>query len=459
MGDRKTAVEFFNAGAAAANDKSNPTNLQSAYQLFCAAAYADPTLWQSFYQLGAANYDLQKLEASIAAYRRTLECEMTTEERAKTLASLGWCLHKAGQTDEALSFSNESISLNPIVHVPYLNLSVIYGVRNETLRAVTYAQKAFDICQDAMTEMALTFAYLFDGQLAKGLKHFERRFEYKLHNFLHYPYPKWTGEPDKTVFLVADQGLGDTLAFARFLPQAAKRAKFVHAMIQPELMRAFTHAFAGIRNLVLQPAPMNFPQADCWTTFVSLPFALGLTDVEIRNARSVELPVFSMLPTWKVPDRKLHIGIAWAGSPLNEIDIHRNIPVTRFLDLYRTSGIQLYGLQVGDRAKELDDTGCAGLIRRLDPYIRDVVDTVTILQDLDLVICCESALGHIAGSADKECWIPYSYFGHAFVYGHKGNNIPWYKKHRFFLQDKTASWEPVFEDINKALRKRLREVP
>ena len=459
MGDRKTAVEFFNAGTGAANDKSNPVNINTAYNLFCAAAYADPTLWQSFYQLGGATHDMERLPAAIACYRRALECEMTVQERANTLTSLGWCLHKTGYTDEALSVSNESVSLNPDRHEAYLNLSVIHGVRNETLRAVTYAQKAFELCQDPMTEMALTFAYLFDGQLSKGLKHFERRFEYKLHSFLHYPYPKWLGEPDKTVFLAADQGLGDTLAFARFLPQAAQRAKFIHAMVQPELMRAFTHAFSGIRNLHLIPSPSNFPQADCWTTFVSLPFALGLNNAEIRNARSVELPVFSMRPTWKVADRKLHIGIAWAGSPLNEIDVHRNIPVTRFLDLYRTPGIQLYGLQVGDRTKELDDTGCAGVIRRLDPYIRDVVDTITILQDLDLVICCESALAHIAGSIDKECWIPYSFFGHAFVYGHKGTNIPWYKKHRFFHQDKTANWEPVFWEINRALHQRVKELP
>ena len=48
---------------------------------------------------------------------------------------------------------------------------------------------------------------------------------------------------------------------------------------------------------------------------------------------------------WRIPDRKLHIGISWAGSPLNDIDKHRNIPVTQFFDLYKVPGIQLYSLQ------------------------------------------------------------------------------------------------------------------
>ena len=192
---------------------------------------------------------------------------------------------------------------------------------------------------------------------------FELRFEWRLHNFLQFPYEKWRGEPDKVVFLVSDQGLGDTLSFARFVEATCKRAKYVHAYIQPVLMRVFMHALGHIPNLNLIPSGNAYPHADAWTTFVSLPFALGLTDLEVRQAKQIVPPVYSLPTTWMVPDTKLHIGVAWAGSPLNDIDKHRNIPVERFFDLYKVPGIQLYGLQIGPRGQDLYETGGVSLIR------------------------------------------------------------------------------------------------
>jgi len=185
------------------------------------------------------------------------------------------------------------------------------------------------------------------------------------------------------------------------------------------------------------------------------PFALGLTDEQVASTPHISYPVYTLPKNWKVHDRKFHIGIAYAGSPLNEIDVHRNIPITQFLDLYRVPGIQLYSLQVGEKAKELHEAGCAALIRDVSPYIRDVVDTLSILQDLDLVITVESALGHIAGLAGKETWIPYSYCGRDYRLGLSGANPLWYGKHSTFNQGIDQQWGPVFERITEALARKL----
>ena len=305
------------------------------------------------------------------------------------------------------------------------------------------------------SRIALAFAFLFDGQYQRGFELFELRFEWRLHHFLQFPYEKWRGEPDKIVFLVADQGLGDTLSFARFVELACKRAKYVHAYIQPQLMRVFMHSLGHIPNLNLIPSGNAYPQADVWTTFVSLPFALGLSDAEVCNTKQIKPPVYQLPTTWLVPDTKLHIGAAWVGSPLNDIDKYRNVPVTQFLDLYQVPGIQLYGLQIGDRAKDLHECGAVSLIRDLSTYINDVADTVSILQSLDLVICCESALGHICALADKECWLPYSAMGKDYRIGLSGEKLLWTPKHRIFRQEKDGEWQSVFDDIIAALKERI----
>jgi tetratricopeptide (TPR) repeat protein len=446
---------LYNQAVTTINDKTYAVNPTVAYQQFVSSCYADPTFGLAWYGTGNANSDLNKIPASIACYRRALECANTDSDRAKMLCNIGWRLHCIGETQEACDLSEEASRLDPSLSLSWLNLSMVYGTQGDPEQAVRAARKGYALApDDPQSEMALSFALLFNREFEEGFKHFECRFKYKLHNFLNYPYPPWNGEPDKTVFLVADQGLGDTISFARFVEQACSRAKFVHAAIQPELMRLFQHAFIGVKNLNLLPNNCHFPPADCWSTFVSLPYALELSDAEIRNTPHISVPKYSLPKTWKVEDRKLHIGIAWRGSALNEINEHRSIPITQFLDLYKVPGIQLYSLQVDENRQQLADNGCAAVINDLGGYIRDVVDTLTLMRDLDLIITCESALGHIATLAGIETWLPYSYLGKDYRVGLQGDDQLW-SKHRIFPQGQDQQWKPVFEKIAQALKERV----
>ena len=465
MGDRATAIQFFNTAVASSKDKSAPEYLQHAYQMFASAMYADPTFATAAYQAGNNASDLHQMYAAIACWRRALECEMPDvlpsesqeASRAKVLCNIGWRLESAGLTSEGLAATEEAVKIDPSLAFAWLNLSIIQARIGKMEEAVKSARKAFELKpNDATVELGLAFALLFNRNLVEGFKHFECRYRYKLKNFEKYPYPKWEGEADKTIFLVSDQGLGDTLSMARFLRMTCERAKYVHACVQPELLRLLQYATLDIPNLNLLPQPCNFPAADAWSTFVSLPFALGLSDDEIRNAPQIKYDVpRTDARQWKVPDRKFHIGIAWRGSALNEINDHRSIPVTQFLDLYRVPGIQLYSLQVDNNKHQMHDLGCAPVIKDLSTYVMDVVSTCSLLQDLDLVITIESALGHIATLMNKEAWVPYSWLGRDYRVGFDGSDQIW-SKYRVFPQGNDLRWGPVFDDIVEALRERVK---
>lgn len=462
MGDRQHARALYEQGLKVALGDDRSTEILShAFQQFSSAAFADPTWWQPFYQCGNNVSDMNFNVAAVACYRRALEAGgMPDADRAKLLCNLGWRLHTLAHSEEARAVSREALTYDPHLVYALVNLSCIHGMFDDSRASVQAAEQAFAIeKKDPVVEMALAFACLFDRQLARGLKHFERRFEYKLKAYMHYPYPRWTGEPDATLFLVADQGLGDTLSFARFLPTAANRSKYVHVMVQKELLRLFQHAFVHLPNINIIPAPAPFPPADYWTTFVSLPHALGLTDQQIRECPDISVPVYGLPRSWRVPDRELHVGIAWAGSPLNDINPQRSIPATQFLDLYRVPGIQLYSLQVGDGRNDLTNQGATPIVRDLAPYISDVVDTISLLRELDLVITVESALGHICAAAGRECWIPYSYSGRDYRIGLTGEDRLWTPRTRVFRQGEIAarekSWQAVFDDIVAALRERV----
>ena len=426
--------------------------------------YADPTWATAAYQAGNNASDLGMLPAAIACWRRALECEMPDvndvhqeASRAKVLCNLGWRLESVGQTMDALEVTLEATTLDPKLAFAWLNLSIIQGRLGLTAKSVESARRAFELSpEDSTVEMGLAFALLFNRDLAEGFKHFESRYAYRLVNFNKYPYSKWLGEPDKTVFLVSDQGLGDTLSMARFLRMTCKRARYVHACVHPELLRLLQYALMDVQNLNLLPQPCNFPAADAWTTFVSLPFALGLTDDEIRNAPQIKYDApRTNAKQWKVPDRKLHIGIAWRGSALNEINESRSIPITQFLDLYKVPGVQLYSLQVDANKQQLFDAGCSPVIKDLSGYISDVTHTLSILKDLDMVITIESALGHICTMAGIETWVPYSYQGRDYRCGVDGLDQIW-SSYKVFPQGPDMRWQPVFDSIVEHLKEKAK---
>lgn len=459
MGDRATAKQFYEQAVQAASDKSNQTNLTTAYQLFVSSGYADPTWWLAFYQIGNNNFDLKQPYSATAAWRRALEQAKTPEERGTVCTNLAMGLNAFGRASEAMVYAEEAVTLTPKVPLAWVNLSIVAGTLRDAVGSLVAAEVAHKLApDDHAVQRAYSFALLFAGKLKQGFEQFETRFGFALHAFTQYPYPRWKGERDATLYLVADQGLGDTLAFARFIPQIAKRCKFVHIACHSELTRAFqwSRDLKSLDNIDIIPMDQHFRQADYWSTFVSLPFALGLSDDEIRNTPQIEIPVLSPgSMSWKVPDRKLHVGIAWAGSPLNPINDVRSIPVEHFFELYRVPGIQLYGLQIGDRARDLHDKLGNGVVRDLSYYIRDVVDTVSFLQHLDLVICCESALTHICAAAGRECWAPYSWLGRDYRCGHSGEIRMWQPKSTFFCQNERETWEPVFDRVVAALRERV----
>jgi hypothetical protein len=455
VGDRQQATLFYNQAVAAVNNKDDPKHLEHALHLFSSACNADPSWGQAFYHAGCNHSDLNAIPSALACWRRALENGLDDGTAAKCYVNLGYRLHGLGQSREALEMTDIGLGIDPNLQYGWVHKSQIYTIQGKIDAALEAAERAWNLMpNDNIVELAYAFALLHARKLKDGFRHFEVRFPYKLKSYLNLPYAKWNGENDKTVYVDADQGLGDTISFARFIPAAAKRARYLHLMVQPETVRLFMHAFVSLPNVNIVPKPAPFPEADCWTTFVSLPTALGLSDEEIRDTPHITYPVVPLPGGWRVPDRKLHIGIAWAGSPLNDINHHRSIPVEQFFDLYRVPGIQLYGLQVGQFAQQLYDTHGLPVVRDLSPYIRDVVDTISILRQLDLVICCESALGHIAALAGTECWMPYSRLGKDYRLGPHGKHQLW-SNHRVFNQGEDLKWQPVFDDIEFALKARI----
>jgi len=150
----------------------------------------------------------------------------------------------------------------------------------------------------------------------------------------------------------------------------------------------------------------------------------------------------------------------------NALEGYQRLPQAIRPGARRTMGVDV--LPVGQEASEalaaggldltpqdLYDNHGLALVRDLGPHINDVVDTIALLKELDLVICCESALGHICALAGKECWLPYSYLGKDYRLGLDGTDMIWTPSHQVFRQSPDMRWEPVFNKIAIALQEKI----
>lgn len=460
---RKKAIEFMNQGVVATcGSNGQPANTQIGYQLIGSAIQADPTLAQAHYVMGNANSDLQLKNAAVANYRRALQTpktgelgDLTDETRVNVLVNMAHSLFHMGRHTEAMQCTVESLALDDTKAMAWCNKSMIHSVRGEDELAVEAAKRAVELDKTApsadrkpaVVEMALAFSLLNNKQYRKGLKHFEARFAYKLHQFLQYPYPQWKGEAGADLFLLSDQGMGDSIDFLRFVPMAQKRCKKIWLGAQPELIRVMAAMFSKYDNIHYLALPQPFPPASHWSALMSLPTALDLHHDKIVGTPMPKFDILPHIPDWKREGPKLHVGIAWAGARLNDLDQWRSIAVEHFLELCRVPNVHFYSLQVGERGQEMHSAGAASLITDITPYIRDVMDTASIMQHLDLVITVDTSVGHIAGMIGKPCWIPASFNGCCWRFTRHGTKSLWYPNHVIYRQKEDCDWRPVFDSM------------
>jgi tetratricopeptide (TPR) repeat protein len=465
MGDRKAAILQFNSAISPSQAaREGRADWQLPYQFYSSACMNDDTMSLAWHELGNTLCDMSLTPAALAAHRIAVECpdgelpgDIRAKDRGKSMVQIAYRLNTMGRLEEADEAIEKALNMDGTAQA-WLVRSLISSAKCNHADAVVAGRRALDLEPDNATiETALGLTLMFKGDLSKGLKHFDARFRYKLKHFLTFPYPQWHGEQGKTVFLVADQGLGDTISFARFLPESAKRCKFMYVGAQKELVRLFKASFQHIPNIeIIPPMATGWPPCESWTTFVSLPTALGLNDHEIKETRGIAIPQFTVPMSWKSPDRKYHIGVAWSGSPIGDINHHKSFPVENLLRLYEIPGVQLYSLQIDAKSADLHAAGCAALIRDLSPFVNDVADTTAIIRNLDLIVTVESALGHVAGACGKRTIIPYSANGHDYRLGRDGENIIWYPRHSIVKQKRYEPWSLTFDRVVEAVRGELR---
>jgi tetratricopeptide (TPR) repeat protein len=407
---------------------------------------------------------LQRQPAAIACFRRAL---VHAPQTAALHSNLGKLLADQGAFEEAVAECRKAIELEPKRPEYHHHLGLLYHRLGDYSGAIECFDRA--LLLDPARQMARwdrALAFLAGGDLVRGFADYDLRFDItipgrepdrQLRSVRRRPVPLWQGEElaGRTLHVYAEQGLGDTLQFVRFLPTAARRGARVIFDCQRELLRLL-RGFPGVAELRKEGGPL--PEADLHLPLLSLPHRLGTTLQTIPPAPYLAPPSDVSPPRFvRHPGTLLAVGIVWAGRPENAADQTRSMKLDQFLPLGDLPGLALYSLQKGERAKDIVAQGASALVGDLGSNDRDLADTARLVAQLDLVITIDSAIAHLVGALGRPGFVLLP-FAPDWRWAAKPEDSPWYPSLRLFRQQSPGDWEGVMRRVHDVLAESLAHV-
>jgi hypothetical protein len=243
-----------------------------------------------------------------------------------------------------------------------------------------------------------------------------------------------------------EQGLGDQIMFARFIPRVAAIAGAVTVAVRPPLVDLFARHFAVIRPSDGTKAAL--PPFDSWIPMGSLPGALGCRDAAALGAPAYLTADPARARRWAdaIEPGRLAVGLAWRGNPSFVRNQRRSPGLAALAPLRAVSGVRFYGVQVPSEPDAPD------WIDDLAPRIADFDDTAAILERLDLLITSDTAIAHLAGALGRPVWLLLSRVAD-WRWGLEGEATPWYGAMRLFRQPALGDWRSAVEAVAAGLQR------
>lgn len=415
---------------------------------FVALAPNDPSAWVL---LGVSLRGDGRPEAAAAAHRRALEL---APDSTGVLSNLGNALKDMQRLDEAVAVHYRAVQIEPRSVTSWLNLAVALRERGglqESLNAFEHVLQLDPNHVSAHTDRAQIL--LMQGEYAPAWDEFEWRWKLPELKPPGYEQPRWQGEAahDSTILLWPEQGFGDSLMGARYLPWVKQRVGRVLLGCRPELRRIFT-TVPGVDQVLVTGEQL--PHFDLQCPLLSLPGVFGAEIDSVPPPVQFRVPPESrakVAPLIARAGARFKVGIVWSGSLGFKSNHLRSASLNRFLGFAEIPSVQLFSLQKGPREADLGALGARSLVIDLAPALDDFADTAAAVDALDLVIMTDSSVAHLTGSRGKPIWNLLSYIAY-WPYQRDRVDTPWYPSMRLFRQPTPGEWDAVFAEARGELQ-------
>jgi tetratricopeptide (TPR) repeat protein len=406
-----------------------------------------PDIAEVHNNLGVVFRDLGMFDDARACHERALALK---PDYAEAHNNLGIVFRDQGKLEESAACHERALALKPDHSEGYNNLGNTRRSQGRLEESLRSYEQALTVNPDNVeAQWNRSLVELLRGDFAKGWQDYEIRNRRK-NAPRGFPEPQWRGEPlhGARILLHAEQGLGDTLQFLRYVPMVQAAGGTVILDVPRNLLR-LTAELPGIATLVGTGDPL--PPFEWHCPLMSLPLAFG-TSLDSIPARgpylSVPAEAWKKAEALQWPDKGLRVGVVWSGNPLFPEDWIRSIPLRSCASMFRRDGIHFFSLQMGPAAAQLAEVDAPAI--DLQAAIGDMADTAALLAKLDLVITVDTAVAHLAGALGKTTWILLP-FAPDWRWLMERADSPWYPTMRLFRQPGFGDWGSVLERVRDEL--------
>ncbi|WP_083896894.1 tetratricopeptide repeat protein [Azospirillum sp. B506] len=421
-------------------------------------------------ELGLLLDGLKRPDEACRAFARAVELDPMEAEYANNLGAM---LRNDRRLEEATRCFRRAIALNPQHSGAYSNLGSTLKDRAIFWQALLAFRRATRLVPDfAGAHWNDSLLRLLLGDFVRGWQGYEWRWK---HGQLPSPQrsftkPRWDGSPlrGRRLLVYWEQGFGDVLQFVRYLPLLSQMADGQPVIF--ECQRPLLPALRGLSGVTLAPTGEPLPDFDVQIPVMSLPALFG-TRLETVPSR---VPYLSAEPElvahWgerlTAPAQGgagggagggggggLKVGIVWAGSPTHGNDRNRSIGLAPFARLAAIPGVTLVSIQKGPTEGQAENPPGGFPLLNLSPEIKDFADTAAIMANLDLVVCVDTSVAHLAGALGVPVWVLVP-FAPDWRWMLDRDDSPWYPTMRLFRQSRPQHWDDTLDSLERALRKR-----
>jgi Flp pilus assembly protein TadD len=438
-----------------AHEFSEAGRLQDAERILNHILSAAPDEVRALHAQGVLLFRTGRHEAAAETIERAIDLAPDATAFRRNLCPI---YERLGRHDDALRVGHEVLATTPNDLQTLHNLALSHYRKLELDQCIALARRALALDPAAPgPHLQLAEALLLRGEFASGFAEYEWRYQVAgaVPPLPPNCRPQWDGTPlvDATLLLIADQGFGDSIQFARYIPWACGRCSRVVIAADPNL-----HPL--IRQV--QPALELVERWDRCPPFAAYCPLSGLPRLHGTTLGTIprETPYLHADPAsvevWRarlhdlLQPGTLRIGVAWAGRPTHNNDHSRSMSLEAFAAIAAMDGISLVSLQKGPAQQAIANYFDRAALLNLGAEISDFVDTMAIIEALDLVVCVDTAVAHLAGAMGKPVWILLPYAPDwRWLLGR--SDSPWYPTARLFRQSSPGDWANVARRIAEAL--------
>jgi tetratricopeptide (TPR) repeat protein len=407
-----------------------------------AASARAPGQAEAAFLRGTALNALSKPALAAAALS---ECLALEPGHAAAHLNLGNAYVDMDRLAEAEQFCRRATSLDPALAEAHASLGFVLTSLGRLEEAIAACQTAIRLRSNfAQAHWNLAVAALLAGDFAVGFREYEwrKRHDRFRRDFINLPGTVWDGSElgSRTLLVHAEQGFGDTIQFARYLPILAGTGAEV-VLACDAVLTTLLSTLPGVRA-VAKDQPL--PDYDCWVDQMSLPLLFDTRQDAIPAREGYLRACPARLAAWRslLPDGR-KVGIAWAGNPLHSNDSRRSLSVEALQYLLVNRDTTFVNLQLGPRADE-------GGLSPLPLPLADYAETAALIANLDLVVTVDTSVAHVAGALGIPCWVMLP-FAPDWRWQLERRDSPWYASVRLFRQPSPGDWYSVVREVRDRL--------